>query len=120
MNITFRGNVKIKATQTSIVAGTKATGKFIKVPSSVVPGLMRDAIEVTIAEGTEVAPGYVLEDDVVLKTAQFTMFFAPPSVKTMEKWSDTGIAKSVTGKKVEVDGYGPDGSPSWMVAMGMV
>jgi len=31
-----------------------------------------------------------------------------------------GIAKSVTGKRVEPDGYGPDGFPSWLLALGLI
>jgi len=45
---------------------------------------------------------------------------AVPSVRTMEKWSDDGIAKSVLGAKVELDGWDDEGSPSWALAMGLV
>jgi hypothetical protein len=44
----------------------------------------------------------------------------PPSVNMMEKWMYDGVAKSITGKRVEPDGYGPDGAPSWMLAMGII
>lgn len=47
-------------------------------------------------------------------------FMATPSEKTLMKWSDDGIAKSVTGARVEPDGYGPDGSPSWLLALGLI
>jgi hypothetical protein len=43
-----------------------------------------------------------------------------PGELTMYKWVDDGIAKSVTGKKCEPDGYGDDGSPSWLLALGMI
>jgi hypothetical protein len=43
-----------------------------------------------------------------------------PSIKTLEKWNDDGISKTVTGHKVEPDGYGPDGSPSWLLVLGMI
>jgi hypothetical protein len=46
-------------------------------------------------------------------------FMKEPSMSALEDMSD-GIAKSVTGKKVEPDGYGPDGSPSWLLALGMI
>ena len=46
-------------------------------------------------------------------------FMKEPSMKALENMGD-GIAKSVTGKKVEPDGYGPDGSPSWLLALGMI
>lgn len=47
-------------------------------------------------------------------------FGKPPTMRTLEKWSDDGVAKSVTGKRVEPDGHGPDGSPSWMLVLGYI
>lgn len=44
----------------------------------------------------------------------------PPGIKTLEKWSNTGVSKSVTGQRVEADGYGPDGSPSWELVIGII
>jgi len=44
----------------------------------------------------------------------------PPTLKTLEKWSMNGVAKSVTGAKVEPDGFGPDGSPSWLLACSLI
>ena len=46
--------------------------------------------------------------------------FKPPTIKTMEKWSESGIARSVFGKKVEPDGYDSEGSPSWLLVMGLI
>lgn len=43
-----------------------------------------------------------------------------PSLRTMEKYSWDGIAKTVTGFKTEPDGFGPDGSPSWMLVEGII
>lgn len=43
-----------------------------------------------------------------------------PSLQTLEKWSDEGYCSSINGKKVEIDGYDPDGFPSWMIVLGMV
>ncbi len=43
-----------------------------------------------------------------------------PSMRTMEKWSDDGIAKSVFGNKCEPDGYGEHGEPSWLLAIGII
>jgi hypothetical protein len=49
----------------------------------------------------------------------FTKFKAP-SLKTMEKWSDDGVAKSMLGQVVEPDGYDSEGSPSWMLVAGII
>ncbi len=55
-----------------------------------------------------------------LRSRHFGFFFKEPSVRTLEKWSQDGVAKSVTGHRVEPDGYGPDGSPSWLLALGLI
>ena len=47
-------------------------------------------------------------------------FKKPPSMRALEKMASDGIARSITGKKVEPDGFGPDGSPSWLIALGLV
>jgi hypothetical protein len=120
MNVTFRVNAIIKSNQTRIVAGTKATAKFIKVPSKAYPDVLRYFIEVTIPEGTETAAGSVLESDLTLKTSRFTMFFKPPTLKTMEKWNSDSVAKSVTGGRCEPDGHSADGAPSWLLALGYI
>ena len=44
----------------------------------------------------------------------------PPGYSAMEKMAERGIAKSVLGKKVEPDGLDPYGSPSWLMALGIV
>ena len=47
-------------------------------------------------------------------------FSKPPSFRAMEKWMSDGIAKTITGKRTEPDGYGPDGSPSWLLVLGLI
>ena len=65
-------------------------------------------------------------DDRVIKVASsklpyfLTKFKSEPSIKTMFNWSNTGIARTITGKKCEPDGYGNDGSPSWMLVLGVI
>lgn len=46
--------------------------------------------------------------------------FVKPSEMTMEKWSEEGYSKTPTGKKTEPDGYADDGSPSWLLALGLI
>ena len=53
-------------------------------------------------------------------TGKFSAFFNPPSIATMGKWMDSGIAKTPTGHKTEPDGHGPDGFPSWLLILGMI
>lgn len=43
-----------------------------------------------------------------------------PSLATLQKWSDELVSKTPTGARVELDGYGPDGSPSWLLVLGLI
>lgn len=43
-----------------------------------------------------------------------------PSVKTMERWMDSGIAKATDGCKVEPDGTCPHGCQSWLIVLGLI
>lgn len=43
-----------------------------------------------------------------------------PTIRTLEKWSEDGVCKSVFGARVEFDGTGPLGEPSWGLALGMI
>lgn len=43
-----------------------------------------------------------------------------PSLRTLERYSMDGVAKTPTGHRTEPDGYGPDGSPSWLLVMGVI
>lgn len=43
-----------------------------------------------------------------------------PSLKTLEKWMDTGVAKATDGCRVEPDGTCPHGKPSWLLRLGMI
>lgn len=44
----------------------------------------------------------------------------PPSIGRLQKMGDDGIATTPTGKRTEPDGYGSDGSPSWLLVLGMI
>jgi len=49
-----------------------------------------------------------------------TGFRKPPTLRTLERRAWDGISKSVTGKKVEADGYSYDGSPAWEMVLGII
>lgn len=46
--------------------------------------------------------------------------FRAPSVAKLEKWSNDGVCLSVLGKRVEPDGEDEHGSPSWLLALGLI
>ncbi len=43
-----------------------------------------------------------------------------PSLATLERWGNDCMCETVTGDEVEPDGVGPDGSPSWLLVLGMI
>jgi len=48
-------------------------------------------------------------------------FPKPPSTRALQKMDSNASGSTVTGvRNVEMDGHGPDGSPSWMLAMGLI
>jgi hypothetical protein len=44
----------------------------------------------------------------------------PPSVAALTRMSDNAVATTPTGKRVEPDGVAADGSPSWLLVMGLI
>lgn len=67
------------------------------------PG-MRDELKTRL-----IANGYTIKKEVF-----------PPSLATMEKWSDDGIARTLMGERIEPDGTGKDGCPSWFLHYGVI
>jgi hypothetical protein len=56
----------------------------------------------------------------VSASQNFTGFGKAPTIATMSRWDMDGIAKTPTGHRVEPDGHGPDGSPSWLLVVGVI
>ena len=46
--------------------------------------------------------------------------FRAPTVATTEKWVNDAVARSVLGKRVEPDGHDENGSPSWLLVLGLI
>jgi hypothetical protein len=49
-----------------------------------------------------------------------TGFIKEPSIRTLEKWASDCGCESITGEWCESDGYGSDGSPSWLLVLGYI
>jgi hypothetical protein len=47
-------------------------------------------------------------------------FTKVPGSAALERMVDDGVAKTVTGKRTEPDGFGDDGSPSWLLVLGYI
>ena len=43
-----------------------------------------------------------------------------PSIGTMYKWLDEGVAKATDGCRVEPDGVCPHGHLSWLLELGLI
>ncbi len=50
----------------------------------------------------------------------FEDFEDVPDDNTLQRWMFDGVVRSITGETVEPDGYGPDGAPSWLLALGLI
>lgn len=44
----------------------------------------------------------------------------PPTARTLINWEMEGICKSLAGNTVEPDGWSFDGTPSWLLAFGVI
>jgi hypothetical protein len=49
-----------------------------------------------------------------------TSAFRTPSMRRLEEWVCDSICESVAGDNVEPDGWDSNGSPSWLLALGMI
>jgi len=82
--------------------------------------------EVVFSERTPSISEVIIEGRTLkLKTPSLYRYFRgfpkPPSMRTLEKWNSEGLGSTVTGQRgIEGDGYGSDGAPSWMLAMGLI
>lgn len=45
---------------------------------------------------------------------------ALPSLRTLEKWSNDGVARTVDGQRIEPDGTASNGAPSWLLVVGVI
>lgn len=102
--VTNKRAVKIKKTGAIVPAGTKLTVEFTY--DSV---RRRDMMILTVIDTGE-----------QFKSVNYPNYFRTPSIATMTKWSNDGIAKSVTGGRCECDGHSCDNAPSWMLALGYI
>ena len=59
-------------------------------------------------------------DDVPLGNPEVFKTRKRPSIKTMEKWMENGVAKATDGCRVEPDGHCPHGKPSWLLELGLI
>jgi hypothetical protein len=59
---------------------------------------------------------------VAIRTVRMNKYFGTrlPSMKQLEKWTFDSVCKSVGGKTVEPDGWDCNGTPSWLLAMGLI
>lgn len=46
--------------------------------------------------------------------------FKMPSIRSLEEAAMDGVCDSIAGEQVEPDGWDSHGSPSWLLALGMI
>lgn len=100
-----------KDKKTGAVAFTIPAGTKVHVDFS--PKVHSSSIFVTVGDDVKISR-------VVTASNWLKGFRKVPSIRTLQKQDWNGIVKTCTGKKVEPDGFGPDGSPSWMLVVGII
>lgn len=55
-----------------------------------------------------------------LASLSVTGFAKRPGTRALEKYAYDSVCKTPTGHEVEPDGTGPDGSPSWLLVLGLI
>jgi hypothetical protein len=73
---------------------------FVKTPKLGMMDIMRSRL---------INEGYVLHKEVTI-----------PTLRTLEKWSMDGVAKTLLGQRIEPDGHSADGCPSWLIYLGFI
>lgn len=51
---------------------------------------------------------------------RITSAFNSPSLDDLEEMVNDGVCESVAGERTEPDGWDEHGSPSWLLALGMI
>ena len=47
-------------------------------------------------------------------------FMKEPTLRTLERWSNDCVAKTVIGGRIEPDGRDQNGFPSWLLVLGLI
>lgn len=100
----FKKDVKLKS-GTVITKGAEAQVKYnhSTIAEVIVEGIEK-SVKISVSALTQLLEGYP----------------KMPPISRLEKMSDDGIATTPTGKRTEPDGYGDDGSPSWLLVAGVI
>lgn len=108
MKATLKRQLKFKDPARGIIpAGTDALIRFNHSVIAEVEFFIGDRIEKARVNCSKL-PSYFPDD------------FESPSMEQLEAWVYDGTCETVTGETTEPDGYGPDGSPSWLLALGLI
>lgn len=88
---------------------------------------------VTLQEGTKVkcefqgayvrivtADGNAVKVPYEIAHKLLTRFNKMPTMSTLNRMANDAIVTTPIGSRVEPDGYGPYGDPSWLIALGLI
>ena len=64
--------------------------------------------------------GQQLEKRVTNRVILALMNKKAPTYATLQKWDNAGYCRTILGNKTDPDGRDEYGSPSWLLAMGMI
>lgn len=118
-------NVKFADTQTKLAANKKYT---ISKPIKWKDGSVTEAgesVEVSYKRGNHTTAFLMLAGTPKgVRITNLSLYLKGypkmPGMSALERMSDAASVPTPSGYKVEPDGYGPDGSPSWMLVAGVI
>lgn len=96
-------SLKLKRTEKVYPAGSRVLVEFGRIASE----LDRNSWRMRIT----------LPDGEICLTRRCSFVYVVPEIDELD---DDGIAQSVLGESVEPDGFDCDGSPSWLMALGLI
>jgi hypothetical protein len=102
--------------RTNDLIGTISVGERVEVS-------FEDTKMIVTGKNCLTGPDFGKPISIKCRAAKYAFYFGGkvPSMTTMQKWEyEGGYCKTVTGLKTEPDGHGHDGSPSWMLALGLI
>lgn len=93
----------------------RRTGETVEVPAGTVISWKAGKATATWVEG-----GETKERPIGALSAARGLEIEQPDLDQLSEWVHDGICDSILGERVEPDGIDEHGSPSWLLAMGMI
>lgn len=102
-------------TTTALSLKNRRTGETVEIPAgAVISWKAGKAIATWIVDGS------ATERPIGALSAARGLEIEQPDLDQLSEWVHDGVCDSILGERVEPDGIDEHGSPSWLLAMGML